>query len=223
VFNVPVKPKTIPALVAAAAALGLGLPAAAEARIIEVGVHEPTAVPSCPQDCNAVSRTTGYQAKVGPDRGLMKIPAAGRIVAWTITLAKPGPTQIKFFEENLGGEASAALAVLRQRKNLWARVKRLSPVVELERWFGKTVQIPLKTSIPVKKGWTIGLHVPTWAPALAVGLPTDTSWRASRTTEQCRDTQTQTAQRLKQRTQYRCLYRTARLTYSATLITKAGT
>ena len=37
------------------------------------------------------------------------------------------------------------------------------------------------------------------------------------------DTQTQTAQQPGQLTQYRCLYRTARLLYSATLVTAPGT
>jgi hypothetical protein len=95
--------------------------------------------------------------------------------------------------------------------------------MELKPYFGKTVQFALPRSIVVHKGETVGLHVPTWAPALAVGLPGDTSWRASRSSKQCRDTQTQTAQRRRQLTQYRCLYRTARLTYSATLITAPGT
>jgi hypothetical protein len=226
VFNGPVKLKSISAL-AAAVLLLLGLPAAgAEAKIIEIGASaDPAAAvpPSCPRNCNAVSRTTGYQAKVGPQRGLMKVPQNGRIVAWTITLAKPGPTQIKFFEENLGGKASAGLAVLRSGKHLYSRVLALSPVEDLTKYFGKQVQFALERSILVHKGEVIGLHVPTWAPALAVGLGGDTSWRASRSTDQCRDTQTQTAQRVRQLTQYRCLYRTARLTYTATLITAPGT
>ena len=87
-------------------------------------------------------------------------------------------------------------------------------------YFGTTVQFPLDKTIPVKKGWLVALTVPTWAPALAVGLGADTSWRASRGKGTCPDTQTQTAQtQPNQLAQYYCLYRTARLTYSATLIT----
>ena len=45
-------------------------------------------------------------------------------------------------------------------------------------------------------------------------------WRASRPKQQCTDTSTQTAQMaLKAVAQYRCLYK-ARLTYSATLVTR---
>ena len=66
----------------------------------------------------------------------------------------------------------------------------------------------------------MALNVPTWAPALATGLPNTFAWRASRT-EKCSDpsvNQLQTSQELNQLTQYNCVYRTARLTYSATLI-----
>jgi hypothetical protein len=49
--------------------------------------------------------------------------------------------------------------------------------------------------------------VPTWAPALATGLGSDTSWRASRKAGDCDDTA-------------RCLYQKVRLSYSATIITE---
>src|SRR3712207_4808672 len=73
-------------------------PAAAPAKVLEVGrasENEELPQPSCPNSpCFAISRTTGYQAKVGTNRGLMKIPENGRIVAWTIRLSKPGPKQV---------------------------------------------------------------------------------------------------------------------------------
>ena len=64
----------------------------------------------------------------------------------------------------------------------------------------------------------IGLTVPTWIPALAVNQPGDTSWRASRKRGACEDTQMQSAQSPNAVAQYYCLYRTARLTYSARVI-----
>src|SRR5918997_1675534 len=92
----------LPALVIAVLA-ALAVPAAAPARMIEVGAltsETELPAPSCPtRPCFAVSRTTGYQAKVGTNRGLMKVPEDGRIVAWTIRLSKPGPRQISFFSE----------------------------------------------------------------------------------------------------------------------------
>jgi hypothetical protein len=222
VFCTPVM-KT--SLTAVAALLVLLLaPAAAPAKIIEIGLTsdaEELPQPSCPASpCFAISRTTGYQAKVGPNRGLMKAPAGGRIVAWTIRLSEPGPKQISFFDERLGGPASAGIAVLKTGKRLFGRVVALSPVIPLEPFFGQTVQFPLEQSLKIRKGQTIALTVPTWAPALATGLGADTSWRASRPAGQCDDTSTQTAQTdLRDLAQYRCLYQRVRLSYSATMIT----
>jgi hypothetical protein len=208
------------ALAATAAAAALALPASASADIVEIG-KAAESPPSCPTTpCLAVSRTTGYQAKVGATRGLMTIPQDGRLVAWTIALGKPGTKQTKFFEDKLGGEASAQLTVLNPRRKLRSRAVAQGDVQKLTPFFGTTVQFALEKSIPVKKGWVVALTVPTWAPALAVGLGADTSWRASRGRGKCEDTQTQTSQtQPNQLAQYFCLYRTARLTYSATLIT----
>jgi hypothetical protein len=206
-------------IVAGAVLAALACAAPASARIIEVGSAPPEATPTCPSSpCLAVSRTTGYQAKVVDSRSVYIVPADGRIVAWTISLGKPNTRQIDFFDGNYG-EASAGLTILRRGKRLYHRVRGQSPIVKLEPYFGQKVQFPLTTSIPVKKGYVVALTVPTWAPALTQLLDNGSAWRASRAKGKCDNTDTQTAQtRLQQRTQYRCLYR-AQLTYSATLIT----
>ena len=168
--------------------------------------------------CFAVSRTTGYQAKVVNSRSTYIVPADGRIVAWTISLGNPDTRQVSFFKSTYG-ESSAGLSILRRGKRLFHRVIGQSPVQKLEPYFGQKVQFPLDTSIPVKKGQVVALTVPTWAPALSQVLSDGSSWRASRPKGGCDDTEKQTAQtRMQQRTQFRCLYK-ARLTYSATLIT----
>jgi hypothetical protein len=192
--------------------------APASARIVEIG-GTPAATPSCPSTpCFALSRTTGYQAKVINSRASYIVPADGRIVAWTIGLGNPSTKQIDFFDSNFG-QASAGLTILRRGKRLFHRVLGQSPVVKLEPYFGQKVQFPLTTSIAVKKGYVVALTVPTWAPALTQVLNDGSAWRASRAKGKCDDTDKQTAQtQMQQRTQYRCLYR-ARLTYSATLIT----
>jgi hypothetical protein len=211
-------------LVGAVAAALLALLAwapAASARLIEIGSTMAEATPSCPgSPCFAVSRTTGFQAKVGPQRGLYVAPEDGKIVAWSIKLGKPGPRQTSFFEDTLGGPASAGITVLRPGRKLYHRVTGKSQIQRLEPFFGTTVQFPLGRSLNVRKGYVIALTVPTWAPALAVGFGNDTSWRASRPRTSCDETGRQTAQlRLRDLSRYECLYRTARLTYSATLIT----
>ncbi len=208
----------------AAAGLALALPAAAPAKLSEVGVipeTTPPSTPSCPSSCLAVTRTTGFQVKVGTTRELVSAPREGTVVAWTISLGKPNATQLKFFNSNEGGPPAAGLAILRpQRKpNLTYKLIAQSPVVQLEKYFGKTAQFPLATTLQVKKGDVIALTVPTWAPALALGFTNETSWRASRLRNQCSSTSAQSAQtQVGTNVQYYCLYRQARLTYSATLI-----
>jgi hypothetical protein len=208
-------------LLATAACAALALPASASAEIIEIGKLDPPATPSCPaKPCLAVSRTTGYQAKVGTTRGLMTIPKDGFIVAWTIALGKPGTKQTTFFNDKLGGEAQAQITILNPRRKLRSRAVAQGEPQKLAPYFGTTVQFPLMKAISVKKGWVVALTVPTWAPALAVGLGADTSWRASRGKGTCEDTSTQTTQtQPNQLAQYYCLYKTARLAYTATLVT----
>jgi hypothetical protein len=209
----------------AALALALAVPAAAPATLAEVGVigdTTPANVPSCPgSPCLAVSRTTGFQVKVGKTRSLAVVPRGGSIVAWTISLGRPNATQVKFFNANEGGVSEAGIAILRaQRKpNLTYKLIAQSPAVKLQQYFGKTAQFPLERSIAVRKGDVVALTVPTWAPALALGFGKDTSWRASRARKQCSSTSAQsTHTQLGSSVQYYCLYQTARLTYSATLI-----
>ena len=196
-------------------------PSAAGAKIIELGQTAERPTPSCPaKPCLAVSRTTGYQAKIGESREIFVAPRRGKIVAWTVQLGAPTKKQIKFFNTTLGGAASAGISVFRPEKNLRGIITGQSPVMPLKDYLGETVQFPLSTSLTVKKGYKVALTVPTWAPALAVGFPATTSWRASRTEDQCDDTQTQTAVRkLGTETQFRCLYKTARLTYTVTMVT----
>jgi hypothetical protein len=191
----------------------------AQAKIIEIGKADREVAPTCPTSpCLAVSRTTGYQVKIGAKRGLFTVPANGKIVAWQIALGNPNAKQTTFFDKGYG-EASAGITVLRQGKRLYSRVLGQSPIEKLAPYFGQTVQFPLDAAIPVQKGWVIALTVPTWAPALTQLTDDGSSWRASRGKNACDDTDTQTAQtKSRALTQYRCLYN-ARLTYSATVIT----
>ena len=216
----PLRAPRLPALIAASVALVCAAaPAAASARIVEVGQAPAEAVPTCPASpCLAVSRTTGYQAKVVDSRARYVVPANGRIVAFSIRLGAPNKRQIKFFEDNFG-KASAGLAVIRRGDRLFGRVVAASPVMQLSDYFGQTVQFPLDRALKVEKGNVIGLTVPSWAPALSTLTDDGSSWRASRGLKACDNTDSQTAQTaVGALTQYRCLYR-ARLTYTATLIT----
>jgi hypothetical protein len=209
----------IKGLVAAVLAASCVLPAVASAKRSELGELADGVRGSCPENCQAVTRSTGYQAKVGPDRELYQAPENGRIVAWSIALGKPGPKQTAFFEERYGGPARAAVVVLDPGKKLLRTVTAKSPLQRLTDYFGQTVQFPLDRTLRIRKGQYVGLTVPTWAPALQIGLGSDTSWRSSRAKTGCLDTTTQFAL-LGQRTSttFSCLYKTARLTYSATFV-----
>jgi hypothetical protein len=208
----------------AALALLLVLPSGSLATLSEVGVipaTTPPTTPSCPATpCLALTRTTGFQIKVGSTRNLVSIPREGSVVAWTVSLGKPNATQIKFFNGNEGGAAAAAIAILRPqtKPNLTYKLIAQSPTVQLEKYFGKTAQFPLASTIQVKKGDVIALAVPTWAPVLALGFSNETSWRASRPRKSCSSTSVQSVQSVGTSVQYYCLYRQARLTYSATLV-----
>lgn len=175
--------------------------------------------------CLAVSKTTGFQLRVASMGNPFVLPRSGRIVAWTIQLGKPTSSQIKFFDTNEGGAAEANISVLKPEKasktvrKLSYKLVAQSPLIQLEPYFGLTVQFPLSTTIEAEKGDVVALTVPTWAPALALGYEKDTSWRASRGKSECSVTNTQTAHiKVGKLRQYECLYQTARLTYSATLI-----
>jgi hypothetical protein len=95
-------------------------------------------------------------------------------------------------------------------------------LIQLQPYFGETAQFPLATTIPVQKGERIALTVPTWAPALSIKLGNTTSWRASRPKNTCTsstEASTETSQMTAGSTvQYACLYQTARLLYTATLV-----
>ena len=205
----------------AAVALAAFAAAPAGARIIEIGSASAPGAPSCPSNpCQAVSRTTGYQAKVGAKRQVMTAPTDGKIVAWTITLGSPGKSQVNYFNDNFGGAATAGITVLKPGRKLRHKVNGHSPLQRLQPYFGTTVQFPLDRTRTVRKGYRVALSVPSWAPALALGMDTGTLWRASRLTSACDAPGKQSAQLgLGNQVPYRCLYRTARLTYSVTMIT----
>ncbi|MHB1999715.1 MAG: hypothetical protein ACYCSI_05965 [Solirubrobacteraceae bacterium] len=171
--------------------------------------------------CLAISRTTGFQTQVGSIANPLVLPHNGRIVAWTIDLGRPTPTQIKFFDENEGGAAEAGIAILAPEKTpkLTYKLVAQSRLYKLQSFFGLNVQLPLEQTIKAKAGDVVALSVPTWAPALALGFEKTTAWRASREEKACSVTNTETAQvELKSKAIYACQYLTARLAYSATEI-----
>jgi hypothetical protein len=218
----------ITSLVVALLAAGAVLPSAASAKVTEMGEMPDALRGSCPgitsnpESCQALTKTTAYQAKVGPDRELYQAPADGRIVAWTLALGTPGKTQIAFFDKNYGGAAQAAIVVLDSGKKLSRTVVAKGPITNLVGYFGQVVQFPLISTLAIKKGQYVALTVPTWAPVMQLGLGVDTSWRSSRASSGCGDVTVQFALLgSRNNALFRCLYKGVRLTYSATFIPNA--
>jgi hypothetical protein len=212
--------KRIPLGVALAVCLLGAAASTASAKTYELGASTDGTSVSCPDNCFVVTRTTAMQVRTGTLRYPTTVPHSGRIVAFTLDLGSLSDRQIHFFNSTYGGTSRVQLAVLRPQ----ARPKRSFQVVattgifKVQPFFGTSVQFPLKTTLAASKGDIIALTVPTWAPVLAVNLPQEDGWRASRA-DSCTDLLTQTAQlAVGNATQYKCLYQTARVTYSATLI-----
>jgi hypothetical protein len=190
---------------------------AAQAPTTVIANSGSVAPPSCPVNpCVVISRTTAVQVKDGSNREPFEIHKDGEIVAWSVTLAVPSTGQVHYFDSHEGGTSRAELAVLRSSGGLRYKLVARSPLVHLQPYFGKTAQLELAHPITVTKGELLALSVPTWLPALALGYPGTTSWRASRDPADCANVTDQTAQtRIGATARYDCLYQTALVTYSA--------
>ena len=80
---------------------------------------------------------------------------------------------------------------------------------------------PIRVPLSTLKGSStvVALTVPTWAPAFAVNLGRDHSWRSSRKQTACNDVgQPAIHDVMRAIRTYGCFYRTARLLYSVTFV-----
>jgi hypothetical protein len=206
---------------ALACALATAAPIAS-ARIYELGESPVAATTSCPDDCFVVTRTTALQVNTAGRTYPTTAPADGRVVGITLQLGSLTDRQIRFFNRTYGGTPRVQLTVLsqtaRQKPKRFYTAMAQSEVFRVTPFLGTTVQFPFETSLPIRRGDLVALTVPTWAPILAVNLDNNNGWRASRA-RACRDLLTQTAQQvIGNEAQYKCLYQTARLQYTATMI-----
>ena len=171
----------------AAAALAALAPASAGARIIEIGQTaqpEPAVVPDQPLPGRlADDRLPGQGRHAARAHGRARRRQDRRLDDHA-RLARAS-ARSSFFNENYGGASTAGISVLKPGTKLFHRVTGQSPIQSLQPYFGTTVQFPLGRALNVKKGYLIALTVPSWAPALALGMGNDTSWRASRARDGC--------------------------------------
>jgi hypothetical protein len=193
-------------------------PAHAEVRELGVSPEAQLADPSCPADCQAIGRVSGYPVQVGALKNPYLINEPGTVVAFTIKLGKPDAEQTTFFTNLFGGQSQARLSVLKPaRTKRRHRLQAQSEVVNLQSYFGSSPTFALEKPLKVDKRTVIALTIPTWVPAFAVNQPNDTAWRFSR--ENCDDAQEPAAQQtLKSLRTYACFKRTARPVYSVTFV-----
>jgi hypothetical protein len=200
----------------------LVLPSAAWAGVKIVGeTQAPRPSASCPTNCQAIGRVTGFQVQQGARHNPYRATRDGKVVGFSITLGDPSDQQQRFFRGLFGRPAEARITILRPAKlKRRHRVTGQSEVFNLEPYFGSRPTFALRRPLTVKRGYVIGLTVPTWAPAFAVGLAKDEAWRSSRDPGECENVQQAAAQETRGSiAQYRCFYRTARLLYTAVVIT----
>ena len=210
--------RTLPAVLTCLAALFAAAPASAVVQELGVSTERPPS--SCPENCQAVGRVTGYQVtQKGSPRSPFQVKEAGRVVAFSIRLGEPNKSQIAYFEQNFGGAPKVRVSILRRGKKAVHRLLAQSENFGLRRYFGSTPTFALAKPLRVPKGAIVALTVPTWAPAFSVGLEDSEIWRSSRTRGKCDNVTGSFAhQRLDTLRTYACIYPSARLRYSATFI-----
>ena len=216
--------KGLVAMLTCLAAFGAAAPSQALTR--EIGAEPAFPAASCPDNCQAVGRVSGFQVQQGEVENPYRVRSDGHIVAFTIKLGDPNAEQIQFFNGLFGGPARARLSILRRKPegrrlpNRY-RLLRHSDVFDLEPYFGSTPSFVLRRPLFVRRNDVLALTVPTWVPAFAVGLGQDQTWRSSRTRGACDDVSQRSAHEMISSLQiYGCFYRTARLLYSATFVQK---
>jgi hypothetical protein len=228
---------TAVAVFAAVLAVAIGTKdAGAAPRITVLGAATP-AVPSCPTNCQAVGKTTGFQTSITGSKSPFVVQSRGRVVAWSIKTGapstKPNPSNnnqsdLDFFTKTFGGPPRARIAVLkpimssiRAGKPIY-KLKSQSPIEDLSDFLGQTTTFTLDTPLRVKPNNVVALTVPTWAPAFAINQSANTRWQASRKKGKCNDTADILAgtpqDALGTQRSYGCTYNTARLLYSATVV-----
>lgn len=238
------------ALVAAAAALLAALVAvaapdasSAPPRVVVLGKTNETPPASCPgkivnnveiEPCRVEGHVTGFQAIAGGVPRPYEAPFDGKIVAWSITLAKPSKRETKtttdevgFFNDFLGAPSRARIGVLKPVEDSDPprfKLVRQSPLQTLNPYFGSTPIFTLDHPLTILRGQVVALTIPTWAPMFAFNVPADNTWRGSRLPEKCssrEDIQNGHPQQGVGKTKtYGCYYSNARLLYTATLVKK---
>jgi len=231
------------ALAALIAVAWPGTADSAPARIVVLGKVDTVERPSCPgrivnnvevEPCRVEGHITGFQVMAGGVPNPYEAPFDGKIVAWSISLARPSRNdtakttdEVGFFNDFLGSPSRARIGVLRRlRGSKPPRYKlvRQSPLQTLNPYFGRTPVFALEHPLTVLRGQVVALTVPTWAPMFAFNVAENNTWRGSRPPGKCAsrsDIQDGHPQQGVGKVKtYGCYYSAARLLYTATVVKK---
>jgi hypothetical protein len=227
-----------------AALVVVALPGGADSaplRVVVLGQTSETPPASCPgkivnnveiTPCRVEGHVTGFQAIADGVPRPYEVPFDGKIVAWSITLAKPSTQETKtttdevgFFNDFLGTPAEARIGILRPvegSKPPQYKLVRQGPLEVLNPYFGSTPVFALDHPLTVLQGQVVALTIPTWAPMFAFNVDDDNTWRGSRLPKHCSSGEDIQAGHPQQGVgkvkTYGCYYSNARLLYTATLV-----
>lgn len=220
-------------------------------RMIVLGQTPETPPPSCPgkivnevpvKTCRVEGHVTGFQVAADGVAKPYEAPFEGKVVAWSISLAKPSTKETKttadevgFFNDFLGSPSQARISILRAvGKTTPPKYKlvRQSPIETLNPYFGSTPIFVLDHPLVMLKGQVAALTVPTWAPMFALkDVSAEDNWRASRAPGHCGSSEDEEKNKedikgghpqqvIGKTKAYGCFYSSARLLYTATLVKK---
>lgn len=210
-------------------------------RVVVLGQTAETPPASCPgkvvnnvevASCRVEGHVTGFQSIAGGVPRPFEVPFDGKIVAWSITLAKPSSVEtdtttdeVGFFDDLLGRPSQARIGILRpveESKPPKYTLVRQSPTQILNPYFGSTPVFALDHPLSVLQGQVVALTIPTWAPMFAFNVDDDNTWRGSRLPKHCSSGEDIQAGHPQQGVgkvkTYGCYYSNARLLYTATLV-----
>jgi hypothetical protein len=179
------------------------------------------AQPTDPQGCQAIAQLTGYNVRLGGVHNPMRLKRSGYIVAFTVELAKPDANQNAFFKTRYGDHPTARLAVIQSlHHQATFKLVNQTQAFDLEQYFGSTPTIALRKPFRVHKDDIIALTVPTWLPAFAHNLDNQEIWRSSHKGDECSAAEPPASphESIGSDKVYDCVYKGARLVYSATFI-----
>jgi hypothetical protein len=186
--------------------------------------------PDCPKNaadpndtkgCQVIAEVTGFNVRLNGVHNPMRLRRSGYIVAFTVALAKPDTVQTDFFKTHFGSKPTARLSVV-QSLHDQAKYKLVAQTqaFDLEPFLGSTPTIALRKPFRVHKDDIVALTVPTWLPAFAHNLDSEEIWRSSHETADCSVPEPTAAphEQIGTDKKYECVYRTARMLYTATFI-----